>query len=85
MFLKNNFLTLNLFVCVLCGNFYFDNCRFAAALHDLQIDCWVINVVPVSGFNTLPILYDRGLTGVMHDWYENILMFLLSCFYSYLM
>lgn len=50
---------------------YFDNNRFAAALHDLQIDCWVVNVVPVSGFNTLPVLYDRGLIGVMHDWYEN--------------
>lgn len=43
---------------------------FAAAMHDLQIDCWVMNVVPVSGFNTLPILYDRGLIGVMHDWCE---------------
>ncbi|MED6216809.1 hypothetical protein PIB30_011400 [Stylosanthes scabra] len=43
---------------------------FAAALHDLQINCWVINVVPVNGFNTLPILYDRGLIGVMHDWCE---------------
>ncbi|KAG5111888.1 hypothetical protein AAZX31_13G022000 [Glycine max] len=42
----------------------------AAALHDLQIDCWVMNVVPVSGFNTLPVIYDRGLTGVMHDWCE---------------
>nr|XP_027189237.1 probable methyltransferase PMT10 isoform X2 [Cicer arietinum] len=41
---------------------------FAAALHDLQIDCWVMNVVPVSEFNTLPVLYDRGLIGVMHDW-----------------
>nr|KJB29147.1 hypothetical protein B456_005G087000 [Gossypium raimondii] len=41
-----------------------------AALHDLQIDCWVMNVVPVSGFNTLPIIYDRGLIGVMHDWCE---------------
>lgn len=30
-----------------------------------------MNVVPVSGFNTLPVIYDRGLTGVMHDWYEN--------------
>lgn len=47
-----------------------DNCRVAAALHDLQIDCWVMNVVPVSGFNTLPVIYDRGLIGVMHDWYE---------------
>nr|KYP76688.1 hypothetical protein KK1_020940 [Cajanus cajan] len=39
----------------------------AAALHDLQIDCWVMNVVPVNGFNTLPVIYDRGLIGVMHD------------------
>lgn len=43
---------------------------FAAAMHDLQIDCWVMNVVPVGGFNTLPVLYDRGLIGVMHDWCE---------------
>ncbi|KAK4802922.1 hypothetical protein SAY86_001125 [Trapa natans] len=42
---------------------------FAAALYDLQVNCWVMNVVPVSGFNTLPVLYDRGLIGVMHDWY----------------
>ncbi|KAL2317850.1 hypothetical protein Fmac_031726 [Flemingia macrophylla] len=42
----------------------------AAALHDLQIDCWVMNVVPVNGFNTLPVIYDRGLIGVMHDWCE---------------
>lgn len=28
-----------------------------------------MNVVPVSGFNTLPVIYDRGLIGVMHDWY----------------
>ncbi|KAK7275597.1 hypothetical protein RIF29_16716 [Crotalaria pallida] len=43
---------------------------FAVALHDFQIDCWVMNVVPVNGFNTLPVLYDRGLIGVMHDWCE---------------
>lgn len=43
---------------------------FAAALNDLQIDCWVMNVVPVNGFNTLPVIYDRGLVGVMHDWCE---------------
>jgi hypothetical protein len=48
---------------------HFDCGRFAAALHDLQIDCWVMNVVPVSGYNTLPVIYDRGLIGVMHDWY----------------
>jgi hypothetical protein len=28
-----------------------------------------MNVVPVSGYNTLPVIYDRGLIGVMHDWY----------------
>ncbi|GAU34616.1 hypothetical protein TSUD_15310 [Trifolium subterraneum] len=43
---------------------------FAAAMHDLQLDCWVMNVVPVNGFNTLPVIYDRGLIGVMHDWCE---------------
>nr|GFA35164.1 probable methyltransferase PMT11 [Tanacetum cinerariifolium] len=29
-----------------------------------------MNVVPVSGPNTLPVIYDRGLLGVMHDWCE---------------
>nr|DAD26523.1 TPA_asm: hypothetical protein HUJ06_027991 [Nelumbo nucifera] len=43
---------------------------FAAALIDQQIDCWVLNVVPVSGPNTLPVIFDRGLIGVMHDWCE---------------
>ncbi|XP_054798057.1 probable methyltransferase PMT10 isoform X1 [Prosopis cineraria] len=43
---------------------------FAAALHDLQIDCWVMNIVPVNEFNTLPVVYDRGLIGVIHDWCE---------------
>lgn len=41
---------------------------FAAALLDQNIDGWVMNVVPVSGPNTLPVIYDRGLIGVMHDW-----------------
>ncbi|KAF5203725.1 S-adenosyl-l-methionine-dependent methyltransferases superfamily protein [Thalictrum thalictroides] len=43
---------------------------FATALIDLQLDSWVIKVVPVSGPNTLPVIYDRGLIGVMHDWCE---------------
>ncbi|XP_076906910.1 putative methyltransferase PMT11 [Bidens hawaiensis] len=43
---------------------------FAAALIDNQLDCWVMNVVPVSGPNTLPVIYDRGLLGVLHDWCE---------------
>ncbi|WOG93955.1 hypothetical protein DCAR_0313245 [Daucus carota subsp. sativus] len=43
---------------------------FAAALIENNPDCWVMNVVPVSGPNTLPVIYDRGLLGVMHDWCE---------------
>uniref|UniRef100_A0A803L759 Methyltransferase n=1 Tax=Chenopodium quinoa TaxID=63459 RepID=A0A803L759_CHEQI len=45
--------------------------EFAAALHEFDLNCWVMNVVPVSGFNTLPVIYDRGLLGVMHDWCES--------------
>ncbi|KAK2430838.1 S-adenosyl-L-methionine-dependent methyltransferase superfamily protein [Trifolium repens] len=43
---------------------------FAAALIDQNLDSWVMNVVPVSGPNTLPVIYDRGLIGFMHDWCE---------------
>ncbi|XVE52618.1 hypothetical protein DITRI_Ditri02bG0136200 [Diplodiscus trichospermus] len=43
---------------------------FAAALIDNRLDAWVLNVVPISGPNTLPVIYDRGLIGVMHDWCE---------------
>ncbi|KAK6929402.1 putative S-adenosyl-L-methionine-dependent methyltransferase [Dillenia turbinata] len=43
---------------------------FAAALIEHKLDCWVLNVVPTSGPNTLPVIYDRGLIGVMHDWCE---------------
>ncbi|VFR00244.1 unnamed protein product [Cuscuta campestris] len=44
---------------------------FGAALAENgEIDCWVMNVVPVSGPNTLPVIYDRGLIGVLHDWCE---------------
>ncbi|KAM7270168.1 hypothetical protein ACFE04_029382 [Oxalis oulophora] len=43
---------------------------FGAALIDNKLDAWVLNVVPVSGPNTLPVIYDRGLLGVMHDWCE---------------
>lgn len=48
---------------------YIEFCRFAAALINQNLDSWVMNVVPVSGPNTLPVIYDRGLIGVMHDWY----------------
>ena len=43
--------------------------RFAAALKDLQI--WVMNVVPIDSTNTLPLIYERGLFGVYHDWCES--------------
>ncbi|KAK6933127.1 putative S-adenosyl-L-methionine-dependent methyltransferase [Dillenia turbinata] len=43
---------------------------FAAALIEHKLNCWVLNVVPTSGPNTLPVIYDRGLIGVMHDWCE---------------
>ncbi|MCL7022892.1 hypothetical protein MKW94_018479 [Papaver nudicaule] len=43
---------------------------FAAALINRGIVCWIMNVVPVGAPNTLPVIYDRGLIGVMHDWCE---------------
>ncbi|GJM92581.1 hypothetical protein PR202_ga09062 [Eleusine coracana subsp. coracana] len=43
---------------------------FAAALINRKLDCWVMNVVPISAPNTLPVIYDRGLLGVAHDWCE---------------
>jgi len=43
--------------------------RFATAIIDHNIDSWVMNVVPTSGPNTLPVIYDRGFIGVNHDWY----------------
>ncbi|XP_058731073.1 probable methyltransferase PMT26 [Vicia villosa] len=41
----------------------------AAALRDLKI--WVMNVVPVDSPDTLPIIYERGLFGIYHDWCES--------------
>ncbi|MCO5597816.1 hypothetical protein L7F22_051900 [Adiantum nelumboides] len=41
---------------------------FAAAL--VGKPSWVMNVVPSTGKNTLPIIYDRGLIGTFHDWCE---------------
>ncbi|KAH9662936.1 putative methyltransferase PMT27 [Citrus sinensis] len=42
---------------------------FAAALKDLQV--WVMNVVNVNSPDTLPIIYERGLFGIYHDWCES--------------
>ncbi|KAK4264724.1 hypothetical protein QN277_025859 [Acacia crassicarpa] len=42
---------------------------FAAALRDLKI--WVMNVVSIENADTLPIIYERGLFGIYHDWCES--------------
>ncbi|XP_065881181.1 probable methyltransferase PMT24 [Euphorbia lathyris] len=42
---------------------------FAAALKDMKV--WVMNVVPVDSPDTLPIIYERGLFGIYHDWCES--------------
>ncbi|KAJ8771683.1 hypothetical protein K2173_026860 [Erythroxylum novogranatense] len=42
---------------------------FAAALKDLKV--WVMNVVPVDSPDTLPIIYERGLFGIYHDWCQS--------------
>lgn len=43
---------------------------FAVALSTWPV--WVMNVVPISmNNNTLPAIYDRGLVGAFHNWYEN--------------
>uniref|UniRef100_A0A7I4DJH1 Methyltransferase n=1 Tax=Physcomitrium patens TaxID=3218 RepID=A0A7I4DJH1_PHYPA len=41
---------------------------FAAALIDQPV--WVLNVIPSDEPDTLPIVYDRGLIGMYHDWCE---------------
>ncbi|KAK7247591.1 hypothetical protein RIF29_42476 [Crotalaria pallida] len=42
---------------------------FAAALKDSNV--WVMNVVTVDSPDTLPIIYERGLFGIYHDWCES--------------
>lgn len=41
---------------------------FAAALSSEKV--WVMNVVPVHAPDTLPVIFERGLVGVYHDWCE---------------
>ena len=53
---------------------------FAAALESPKL--WVMNVVPtIAEKSTLGAVYERGLIGIYHDWY-NFLNLWLSCFYS---
>ncbi|KAJ8443939.1 hypothetical protein Cgig2_032763 [Carnegiea gigantea] len=42
---------------------------FAAALEHMPL--WVMNVVQIQEPDTLPIIFDRGLIGVYHDWCES--------------
>uniref|UniRef100_K3XF50 Methyltransferase n=1 Tax=Setaria italica TaxID=4555 RepID=K3XF50_SETIT len=42
---------------------------FAASL--IHQPLWVMNVVPVDQPDTLPIIFNRGLIGVYHDWCES--------------
>lgn len=44
---------------------------FAAALRLLKLNVWVMNVVPVDSPDTLPLIYERGLFGIYHDWCES--------------
>eukprot|EP00252_Welwitschia_mirabilis_P011501 TRINITY_DN25766_c0_g1_i1.p1 TRINITY_DN25766_c0_g1~~TRINITY_DN25766_c0_g1_i1.p1 ORF type:complete len:696 (+),score=119.74 TRINITY_DN25766_c0_g1_i1:624-2711(+) len=41
-----------------------------AALLEARKTVWVMNVIPMSGPNTLPLILDRGFVGVLHDWCE---------------
>lgn len=53
---------------------------FAAALQELNLPVWVMNVVPISGPSTLKLIYDRGFIGSYHDWYGLVLMTLRIAF-----
>lgn len=44
---------------------------FAAALRLLKLNVWVMNVVPIDSPDTLPLIYERGLFGIYHDWCES--------------
>ncbi|CAN1331829.1 Probable pectin methyltransferase QUA2 [Linum perenne] len=41
-----------------------------SALLETRKSVWVMNVVPTSGPNYLPMILDRGFVGVSHDWCE---------------
>lgn len=42
---------------------------FAAALREKNL--WVMNVVSIDDPDTLPLIYERGLFGIYHDWCES--------------
>ncbi|XP_022961962.1 probable pectin methyltransferase QUA2 [Cucurbita moschata] len=43
---------------------------FNSALLESGKDVWVMNAVPTTGSNHLPLIVDRGFLGVLHDWCE---------------
>ncbi|CAM9002293.1 unnamed protein product [Rhodiola kirilowii] len=43
---------------------------FNSALLEAGKSVWVMNVVPTTGTNYLPLILDRGFVGVLHDWCE---------------
>ncbi|KAF1865206.1 hypothetical protein Lal_00004580 [Lupinus albus] len=44
--------------------------NFNSALLQAGKSVWVMNVVPTSGPNYLPLIQDRGYLGLLHDWCE---------------
>lgn len=44
-------------------------CRLAAAMREMNI--WVMNVINIDAPDTLPVIYERGLFGIYHDWCES--------------
>jgi hypothetical protein len=42
--------------------------KFAATF--IQQFMGVMNIIPISELDILPIIYDRGLIGMYHDWCE---------------
>ncbi|KAF5181852.1 S-adenosyl-l-methionine-dependent methyltransferases superfamily protein [Thalictrum thalictroides] len=43
---------------------------FNSALLEAGKSVWVMNVVPTTAPNYLPLIHDRGYVGVLHDWCE---------------
>ncbi|KAL6008144.1 hypothetical protein ACLOJK_033650 [Asimina triloba] len=41
-----------------------------AAFLEAKKSVWVMNVVPIKASDTLPVILDRGFTGVSHNWCE---------------
>ncbi|KAG6405905.1 hypothetical protein SASPL_133499 [Salvia splendens] len=41
----------------------------AAAMREMNI--WVMNIINIDAPDTLPVIYERGLFGIYHDWCES--------------